>query len=227
MRDVIRHLALAASVATALVPCAARSAPDTTALSDVPTTTYHVNGLNAPAEILIDVFGVPHLYADSLYEVFFVQGFNAARDRLWQIDTWRRRGLGRMAEVFGEAFVEQDRAVRLFLFRGDMYREWLSYGSDSKQVAEAYVAGVNAFIDLLERRPELMPFEFETLGYAPEGWQAADVVRIRSHGLVRNVEDEVERARVACAADLETDLIRVPERYPEQPRGPQAEGGSR
>jgi hypothetical protein len=64
MRDVIRHLALAASIATALVPCAARSAPDTTALSDVPTTTYHVNGLNAPAEILIGVFGVPHLYAD-------------------------------------------------------------------------------------------------------------------------------------------------------------------
>jgi acyl-homoserine lactone acylase PvdQ len=74
MRDVIRHLALAASIATALVPCAARSAPDTTALSDVPTTTYHVNGLNAPAEILIGVFGVPHLYADSLYEVFFAPG---------------------------------------------------------------------------------------------------------------------------------------------------------
>jgi penicillin G amidase len=208
MGGVIRRLVRAASVATALVPCAAWSAQATSALSDVPTTTYHVNGLSAPAEILVDVFGVPHLYANSLYEVFFVQGFNAARDRLWQIDTWRRRGLGRMAEVFGEAFVEQDRAARLFLFRGDMYREWLSYGSDSKQVAEAYVAGVNAFIDLLERRPELMPFEFKTLGYAPERWHPADVVRIRSHGLVRNVEDEAKRARVACVADLETDLMR-------------------
>ena len=28
-------------------------------------------------------------------------GFNAARDRLWQIDTWRRRGLGTLSEVPG------------------------------------------------------------------------------------------------------------------------------
>ena len=89
-----------------------------------------VPGLAAPAQILVDPWGVPHLYAASSDDLYFVQGFNAARDRLFQIDLWRRRGLGRLASVFGSDFVEQDRAARLFLYRGDMAREWRSYGPD-------------------------------------------------------------------------------------------------
>ena len=93
---------------------------------------YTVEGLEQPAEIIVDEWGVPHIYANTHYDAFFVQGFNAARDRLWQIDTWRRRGLGLLSEVFGDQYLQQDRATRLFLYRGDMYREWLAYGSDAK-----------------------------------------------------------------------------------------------
>ena len=81
---------------------------------------YSVAGLERPAEIIVDEWGVPHIYANTHYDAFFVQGFNAARDRLWQIDTWRRRGLGQLSAVFGEAYLRQDRATRLFLYRGDM-----------------------------------------------------------------------------------------------------------
>ena len=76
--------------------------------------SHEVAGLEQPAEILVDTWGVPHIYARTHYDAFFVQGFNAARDRLWQIDLWRRRGLGQLSEVLGERFVEQDRANRLF-----------------------------------------------------------------------------------------------------------------
>ncbi|MDA0681470.1 MAG: penicillin acylase family protein, partial [Proteobacteria bacterium] len=51
--------------------------------------SYTVDGLEQPAEIIVDEWGVPHIYASTHYDTFFVQGFNAARDRLWQIDTWR------------------------------------------------------------------------------------------------------------------------------------------
>ena len=84
---------------------------------------YQVAGLTKPAEIIVDKWGVPHIYANDHYDAFFVQGFNAARDRLWQIDTWRRRGLGKLSEVLGSAYIEQDQAARLFLYRGDMYSE--------------------------------------------------------------------------------------------------------
>jgi penicillin amidase len=86
-----------------------------------------VEGLEAPARIVVDHWGIPHIYANSTHDAFFTQGFNAARDRLWQIDLWRKRGLGRLAESFGPAFAEKDRAARLFLYRGDMAKEWASY----------------------------------------------------------------------------------------------------
>ncbi len=102
-----------------------------------------VSGLEQTAEIVVDEWGVPHIYANTHYDAFFVQGFNAARDRLWQIDVWRRRGLGQLSEVFGAEYLAQDRATRLFLYRGDMYREWLAYGSDAKRIAEA-ISGLRA-----------------------------------------------------------------------------------
>lgn len=158
------------------------------------TVSYHVPGLHAPVEILVDRWGVPHMYASSTHDVFMAQGFNAARDRLFQLDLWRRRGLGLVSDVFGGDHLERDRAARLFLYRGDMHAEWLAYGSDTKRVTTAFVSGINAFIDLCEEQPQLLPPEFEHLGYRPARWHPDDVARIRSHGLVHNLEQEVARA---------------------------------
>ena len=156
---------------------------------------YQVHGLSAPAEILVDEYGVPHIYANDHYDVFFVQGFNAARDRLWQIDLWKRRGLGQLSEILGEQHVAQDKAARMFVYRGDMYAEWLAYGNDAKRIAESFTAGINAFVEVAKANPDLMPVEFAMLGYEPSRWSADDVVRIRSNGLWRNVVTEVWRAR--------------------------------
>ncbi len=153
--------------------------------------SYTVSGLEQTAEIVVDEWGVPHIYANTHYDAFFVQGFNAARDRLWQIDVWRRRGLGQLSEVFGAEYLDQDRATRLFLYRGDMYREWLAYGSDAKRIAEAFTSGINAYIDVLDENPELLPPEFDLLKYSPARWSPSDVVRIRGHGLWGNIDREV------------------------------------
>lgn len=157
-------------------------------------TVITVPGLSDEVEILIDTWGVPHIYAASEGDVFFAQGFNAARDRLFHIDLWRRRGLGLLSEVFGAAHAERDRAARLFLYRGDMRAEWLAYGSDTKEVASAFVAGINAFVTLAHEDDSFLPVEFKELGYLPSYWEASDVARIRSHGLFYNLEDEVARA---------------------------------
>lgn len=180
----------------ALLVCAAQAYAD--------DLTYRVSGLEEPAEIVVDEWGVPHIYANTHYDAFFVQGFNAARDRLWQIDTWRRRGLGRLSEVFGSPYVPQDRATRLFLYRGDMYREWLAYGSDAKRIAQAFTAGINAYVNLIDENPQLLPPEFRMLDYRPSLWRAEEVVIIRGHGLWNNLGSEVQRARIACKSDLAT-----------------------
>ena len=171
-------------------------------------TSYALPGLSAPGEILVDRWGIPHIYGASQPDAFLLQGFNAARDRLWQIDLWRRRGLGRLAAALGRSYVEQDRATRLFLYRGDLAREYAAYGEDAQQIAGAFTAGVNAYIELIERGAVGLPVEFEALGYRPERWAPEDVVRIRSHGLVSNLTDQVERALVLREFGREAEALR-------------------
>ena len=161
----------------------------------IETTRFEVPGLEAPVEILVDRWGVAHIFAGGQDDLFLAQGWNAARDRLWQIDLWRRRGEGALSEVFGPDYVEQDRAARLFLYRGDMHAEWLAYASDTKRIVTAWVRGVNAYVDLVLERPELLPPEFEVLDYEPSHWTPEAVPRIRSHGLLRNARSEIDRAR--------------------------------
>lgn len=188
----MKHLLLPLAAAV-LVGCA--GAPT----AHVETRTATVPALQARSEILVDRWGVPHIYAASTYDAFVAQGYAAARDRLWQMDLWRKRGLGEMARDFGPAWVEHDRMARAVLYRGDMYREWLAYGSDAKKVAESFVAGVNAYVEQVGADPRLLPEEFRLLGYKPSRWNAEDIVRIRHHGLTLNFTSEIERAAARCA----------------------------
>lgn len=184
-----------------------------------------VDGLVAPAEIVIDRWGIPHIRAEGLADLFFAQGFNAARDRLWQLDLWRKRGLGELAADFGPGYLEQDRAARLFLYRGDMEAEWASYAPDARQIAESFVAGINAYVDFCGERPDRLPPEFGLLGTKPARWRADDVVRIRSHSWMRNALSEVLRSNILAAGlPPEVDALRQRLQPAHDPRGEAAAG---
>jgi penicillin amidase len=187
------------------------------------TIEHRIPGLNEPGEIIVDRWGVPHIRARTRHDVFFLQGLNAARDRLWQMDLWRKRGLGLLAADFGPGFLAQDRAARLFLYRGDMEAEWNAYGTpETRAIVEAFVEGINAWIALTEQQPDLLPPEFSAMGTRPQRWNAEEALRIRSHALVRNALSEVLRAQVAAKADLQADLLRrslLPEHSPKVPDG--------
>jgi Penicillin amidase len=65
---------------------------------------------------------VPSALLDSArtqHDLFLAQGFVAAQDRLWQMETWRRAGEGRLAEVHGPAFVERDCIARALRYQDD------------------------------------------------------------------------------------------------------------
>ncbi|MFK7754686.1 MAG: penicillin acylase family protein, partial [Sedimentitalea sp.] len=167
-----------------------------------------VPGLSAPARIQIDTWGMAHIRAETSQDAFFVQGLNAARDRLWQIDLWRKRGLGLLAADFGPGYLMQDRAARLFLYRGDMRAEWAAYGEDAQQICTAFAAGINAGIDLVNDGLWALPPEFALMGTSPAKWQSEDVVRIRTHGLIGNAASELARAQVLRLGDPDIDLLR-------------------
>ena len=63
-------------------------------------------GLHERAEVLRDAFGVPHIFAADEHDLFYLQGYVTAQDRLWQMDLYRRAAAGRLAEVLGEPALE-------------------------------------------------------------------------------------------------------------------------
>ncbi len=173
------------------------------AMADTPLTDHvAVAGLQAPARVIVDRWGIPHIRAANVHDAFFVQGWNAAHDRLWQIDLWRKRGLGLLAASLGADYVAQDRATRLLLYRGDMSAEWASYPAEAHAETEAFVAGINAYVAAVAAGRAPLPKEFALTGSTPDRWTADDVVRIRSHALVGNLADEVERARLVCKGGM-------------------------
>lgn len=184
----IRRSLLASLLLLAPVPRLEAAAPP----REVPETRLAVPGLARAVEVRLDRWGVPHIYAQSQDDLFFAQGFVAARDRLFQMEMWRRLGEGRLAEVLGSEAVERDRLSRLFRYRGDLRREWAAYGKDTREIATAFVAGVNAWI---ARTGDDLPPEFGLLGFRPEPW-APEVVLSRTTTLsgVSNGSLEVVRA---------------------------------
>jgi penicillin amidase len=199
---------MAPAVTAALWVMAAASPSHAAMSSAVRHDAATVPGLDQPAEILVDHWGVAHIYAGDDHDAFFVQGYNAARDRLWQMDLWRKRGLGLLAKSFGPGFVDEDRAARLFLYRGDMAAEWAAYGPRAKSRTEAFTAGINAYVARVRAGQAPLPIEFQITHSQPDDWTAQDIARIRSHALTGDITSEVARARVACLAGLPADRLR-------------------
>lgn len=157
--------------------------------------------LKEPVEVKRDRWGVPHIYAQNADDLFFAQGWVAAQDRLFQLDLWRRVGVGETAEILGPDAIEADRFARLIRFRGDMNAEWASYSPDTKQIAAAFTRGINAYIDHVGDK---LPIEFQILGYRPKKWQPEDILG-RMSGIImsRNFAQEIARARLVAAVGAE------------------------
>jgi penicillin amidase len=154
-----------------------------------------VSGLIEPVEILRDRWGIAHIHARNEHDLFFAQGFNVARDRLFQLELWRRQATGTMAELQGPRAVSGDIGARLLKFRGDMSRELAHYHPRGAGIVAAFVEGINAHIERTEREPGLLPIEFQMLGIKPGRW-TAEVVVSRHNGLFRNVTSEVQLAQM-------------------------------
>ncbi|MEF7612299.1 penicillin acylase family protein [Aquincola sp. MAHUQ-54] len=191
------RLPLALAAALLLVSCGGSDGDDDGGPS-IP-----VPGVTESVEIVRDSNGVAHIYAKNQRDLFFAQGYNAARDRLWQLDQWRRRGEGKMAEQFGSRFLEHDRAARLFLFRGNLDEEFASYHPQAKEILTAFSEGINAYIAEAQADPEKMPIEFRLTGTQPGQWTPTSSL-IRIYGITRNVGSEISMARRIAAVGLAT-----------------------
>ena len=190
-----------------------------------------VPGLRTPVTVLRDDLGVPDLYADSVEDLFFAQGYVHAQDRFWEMDVRRHITAGRLSEMFGESQVSTDAFLRTLGWRRIAEQEVPMLTARSRAILDSYAQGVNAY--LADHDGAALSLEYAVLGlqnpdYAPEPWTPADSVawlKALAWDLRSNMDDEIYRAVMSASAGVEeTEKLFPP--YPFAEHRPIVEGGA-
>ena len=158
------------------------------------TGSVQLRGLQGTVKVFRDRYGIPHMKAESELDAFFAQGFVTAQDRLWHMEYDRRRGSGRWAEAVGESGVAQDKMMRRFRLEASAKADYQVMDPHTKDVFDAYAAGVNAFIT----SGDALPVEYRITRLEAEPWQPWDgltAYKVR-HISMGVFESKVWRARM-------------------------------
>ena len=138
-----------------------------------PASDTLTGAVSAPVEIIRDSYGVPHVYARTERDLFFGLGYAMAQDRLWLMDYMRRKATGRLAELLGPDYVDQDLAFRILDFPTICARNYALLADRWRQLLEGMAEGINLAI---RRAGDTLPIEFALLDYRPEPWTPVDLL---------------------------------------------------
>ncbi len=172
-----------------------------------------VAGPHAQVSIERDALGIPTIRAKSIDDALFGLGFAHAQDRLWQLETHKRIGSGRLAQAFGEPALENDKFLRALGVKRAAAKQWAQASPEVHAAVLAYTAGINAYIkESMTARPP----EFVVLGLRPEPWMPEDTMAwaiMMAWDLGGNWSTEMLRMRLA----LKLPVARINELIPPYP----------
>ncbi len=175
--------------------------------------TLQLPGAQAEVRIERDAHGIPTIRAGSEHDLAWGLGVAHAQDRLWQMETHRRIGAGRLAEAFGPGALPSDRFLRALGVRRAAQAQWRQLPAASRALLQAYTDGVNAVLTAgLRARPP----EFIVLGIQPEPWTPLDSLSwalMMAWDLGGNWNSELLRLRLA----LQMPVQRIQQLLPPYP----------
>jgi|GEM_PF-465640 penicillin G amidase len=125
------------------------------------------------AQIRFDERGIPYVEASSDRDLWLVEGYVHASDRMFQMDMLRRAARGQMSEVFGEQCLIDDKLMRSIGISQIADAELKKLSQDVRAFLDAYAMGVNEY---LRRNVKTLPLEFATLAYRPDPWKPVDTL---------------------------------------------------
>lgn len=135
-----------------------------------------IGELKADVTVRRDARDIPYIEAKGDSDLYFMQGYETARDRLWQMDLLRRLARGETAEIFGNAALEQDKRWRRFGFASVANDSLSNLSPELRAALNDYARGVNAYIASLADKQ--LPIEFQILQYKPRQWKPSDTLVI-------------------------------------------------
>ena len=128
--------------------------------------------------IFRDEYGVPRIFASSLRGLFVGNGYAVAQDRAWQLEKYRLDATGRLAEAFGEKFLDHDKEVRRDgMTREEWRAEFDHLPADVQGIFRSYVEGVNRYLEEAQKDGKL-PEDFAKSGWQPGPWSVEDSMAI-------------------------------------------------
>ncbi len=163
-----------------------------------------VKGLKEKVTVRRDARSIPYIEAQNDADLYFAQGFETARDRLWQMDLLRRVARGELSELFGKQTLSEDQRWRRFGFSSIAEESLKSLSPDLREALDNYANGVNAYIATLNEKS--LPVEFQILQYQPRDWKATDTLvvgKILADGLSTTWWMDINRASLQKSVSKE------------------------
>ncbi len=154
------------------------------------TGIAHVTAESTSVKIIRDTWGVPHIYADNAYALFYGYGYAVGQDRLFQMEMVKRTTSGRVAEVLGKEYLQVDITVRQGFDPQSLHEQIKSLSEQELAPFKGYAAGLNRWIQAVENKPgTLMPKEFIDFDFQPSGWTAYDVLLVIAGSMAHRYAD--------------------------------------
>ncbi|MBV8201364.1 MAG: penicillin acylase family protein [Acidobacteria bacterium] len=116
--------------------------------------TIHLPSLQAPAQVVRDALGVPHIYTATDHDAAFMLGWVHAEDRYFQMDSLRRVFSGTLAELLGQGALASDVELRTLGLRRAAEESLAKYPAATLAWLQAYADGVNAYVKANPLPPE-------------------------------------------------------------------------
>lgn len=184
--------------------------------SDYGSIDGEFDQITEEVKVYRDEKGIPTIIANNLDDLFFAQGYEMARDRLWQMEFLRSVASGELAELIGESLVESDIYLRTLSMRYIADYKYSVLPEDIRNILDQFALGVNEFIN---SHPHNLPLEFTLIGGEPKLWTSKDVLAIQgvmSRTLsISGLNRELYRLDLAKAVGAEMALELFPIEYPD------------
>jgi len=129
-----------------------------------------IPGLKDKVTVHYDAQLIPHIFAQNDLDLYRAQGYITAKHRLWQMEFQTYAAAGRLSEILGENALTYDRQERRrgMVYGAEQAIKKMSEDTESMGFTEAYVDGVNSYINQLKSKD--FPVEYKLLNYKPEAW---------------------------------------------------------